>query len=154
TLSRGRVGTLSSAWEKTREFFRFSVRYLGPLRDEPKPLYPLQALAGPTDVGPKGELTAAVLHLNERILIEYLPSATFASDDLTVDPRTVPLHDAVVDWLRYLGVAADFQTSERGKFGHELRIKTDNSSEFQDLTNVGVGVSQILPIVVTCLLAD
>jgi hypothetical protein len=38
TLSRGRVGTLLSAWEKTREFFRFSVRYLGPLRRTQAPV--------------------------------------------------------------------------------------------------------------------
>ena len=32
-------------------------------------------------------------------------------------------------------------------------MRTPGTTEFQDLTNVGVGVSQVLPIVVTCLLA-
>lgn len=54
---------------------------------------------------------------------------------------------------KYLGVAEAFETIEKGKLGHELRVRTSGASEFQDLTNVGVGVSQVLPIVVTCLLA-
>lgn len=134
--------------------FRFALQYVGPLRDEPRPIYALQALSTPTDVGPKGELTAAVLQLNERRVVEYVASACFAEDDVTPNISKVTLREALVDWMKYLGIAHDFNASEKGKFGHELQIKTHPSLEFQDLTNVGVGVSQVLPVLVACLLAE
>jgi predicted ATPase len=65
-----------------------------------------------------------------------------------------PFTTAVQEWLAYLGVAEELQIIERGKLGHELRVKALGSNEFQDLTNVGVGVSQVLPIVVSCILAE
>src|SRR5580698_5246676 len=40
-----------------------------------------------------------------------------------------------------------------GKLGHELKVTTHGVERPHDLTNVGVGVSQVLPIVVMCLLA-
>ncbi|QRM27881.1 DUF3696 domain-containing protein [Microvirga sp. VF16] len=153
TLGRARVETLRDAAVLNENFFKFSVRYLGPLRDEPKPLYPLHALVSPTDVGPKGELTAAVLHLNEKRPVEYIPAKNFSDDQVKDGLQQTQLRNAVIDWLKYLGVAVDFQSSEKGKFGHELRVRTNPTADFQDLTNVGVGVSQVLPIVVTCLLA-
>ncbi|MQB37237.1 DUF3696 domain-containing protein [Agrobacterium tumefaciens] len=134
--------------------FRFGLQYVGPLRDEPKPIYALQALSTPTDVGPKGELTAAVLQLNEKRSVIYVPASCFQSDEVAMVKADVTLREALVDWLKYLGIAHDFNASEKGKFGHELQIKTHPSLEFQDLTNVGVGVSQVLPVLVACLLAD
>lgn len=152
-ITASRLDTLRESWQMNDAFFRFSLHYVGPLRDEPRPLYALQALSSPTDVGPKGELTAAVLHLNERRPITYVAASSFAEDEVREVVKTGTLREALLDWLIYLGIAFDFQTSEKGKFGHELRIKTDDGMEFQDLTNVGVGVSQVLPILVSCFLA-
>ena len=50
--------------EFLRSYFKLGIRYLGPLRDEPRPVYPLEVLENPTDVGYRGEHTAAVLELN------------------------------------------------------------------------------------------
>ena len=49
-------------------FFTSSLKYLGPLRDAPKPLYPLTPAADPYDVGLRGEHTASILdrHKNKR----------------------------------------------------------------------------------------
>ena len=52
-----------------------------------------------------------------------------------------------------MGVADGFQTRDRGKLGHELKVLTQGSATPHDLTHVGVGVSQVLPILVMCLLA-
>jgi predicted ATPase len=60
----------------------------------------------------------------------------------------------MVDWLQYLGVAENVETRDRGKFGHELKVILPGLSQPQDLTHVGVGVSQVLPILVMCLLAE
>lgn len=135
-------------------FFSNSVKYLGPLRDDPKPLYPLAAHADPTDVGLRGEMTAAVLNLHRERLIRYIPSAAFSKTPF--DPSPVPrsLEAAVTDWLKYLGVAETVHSVDKGKLGHELKVSLSEGGPNHDLTHVGVGVSQVLPILVMSLLSD
>ena len=149
-----RIQRLAQLSRVMDSFFRFSVRYLGPLRADPRPLYPLQASANPTDVGPKGEQTAAVLHLNGKRPVATARVSSSSEEGFQVSGDRLPLLEAVREWLTYLGVAEEIRIIERGKLGHELRVRASGSSEFQDLTNVGVGVSQVLPIVVSCLLAE
>jgi hypothetical protein len=60
-------------------FFTNAVKYLGPLRDEPKALYPLATGIDPSDVGLRGEYTAAVLDLHKGKRIRYLPTSSFQS---------------------------------------------------------------------------
>ena len=135
-------------------FFGSSLKYLGPLRDTPKPLYPLAPAADPHDVGLRGENTASILELHKNRKIRYIPSANFK--DPRVDRKTVTrtLEAAVTDWLQYLGVADSVRSRDRGKLGHELKVGLSNSDSTHDLTHVGVGVSQVLPILLMCLLAD
>jgi len=152
-LERPRL--IYEATNVTREYFENYVLYLGPLRDEPKPLYPLEALGNPTDVGYRGEHTAAVLHLNQFRTVAYLSSDKFT--DKSIDTRAgaseTSLRDALVDWLSYMGVIDGITTDDRGKIGHELQVRTPGISKYHDLTNVGVGVSQVLPIILMALLA-
>lgn len=135
-------------------FFASSFKYLGPLRDAPKPLYPLAPAADPNDVGLRGEHTAAILELHKNKKIHYIPSLNFK--DPVIDHKTVTrtLEAAVIDWLQYLGVASSVQSRDQGKLGHELKVALSNSDSAHDLTHVGVGVSQVLPILVMCLLAE
>lgn len=136
-------------------FFAERVKYLGPLRDEPKAIYPLAGYNDPRDVGYRGEYTAAVLDNNKTEMISYVSSGSFPL--ITNNARSIvsrPLVDAVRDWLEYLGIAAKVATEDKGKLGHEMTIATSDSAALHDLTHVGVGVSQALPIVVLSLLAD
>lgn len=135
-------------------FFSNAVMYLGPLRDDPKPVYPLAAHADPTDVGLRGEMTAAVLNLHRERLIRYIPSTEFGKSPF--DPRSISrsFEAAVIDWLKYLGVAETVSSEDLGKLGHELKVTLSAGGPSHDLTHVGVGVSQVLPILVMSLLAD
>ena len=135
-------------------FFASSLKYLGPLRDAPKPLYPLAPAADPHDVGLRGEHTASILELHKNKKIRYIPSSNFNAP--VVDRKTVTrtLEAAVIDWLQYLGVADSVKSRDQGKLGHELKVGLSSSGSTYDLTHVGVGVSQVLPILVMCLLAD
>jgi predicted ATPase len=146
--------TIAQASSYLDQFFSTSVRYLGPLRDEPKSLYPLAPTADPSDVGIKGEHTAAVLDLHKSTQVRYIPTSAFAEAEIKGRPTRRSLEAAVTDWLHYLGVAEGVQTRDRGKFGHELTVSVDGDSRSHDLTHVGVGVSQVLPILVLSLLAD
>lgn len=143
-------------WEATKfsnAFFRDSVKYLGPLRDEPKALYSLASAADPKDVGLRGENTAAVLHLHKHLNVTYMPSASFSSPAVAVESSIGSLGQAVVDWARYLEVVEKIDTTDMGKLGHQLRVSSSDVDPLHDLTHVGVGVSQVLPILVMCLLA-
>jgi predicted ATPase len=137
-----------------RASFSKGMKYLGPLRDEPKSLYPLSAATDPKDVGLKGEYTAAVLNLYQDALISYIPTSAFAKPQIDRRPTTRKLQTAVIDWLTYFGVANDVNTKDLGKLGHELKITPDSTMKPIDLTHVGVGVSQVLPILVSCILAE
>jgi predicted ATPase len=145
---------LNEAVQYASSYFASSVRYLGPLRDEPKPIYPLEALSNTTEVGFKGEHTAAVLDLHREKQVRYLPSSFIRPGGFNLNSKYVSLHDAVVDWLTYVGVASEVSTADQGKMGHQLQVKTEGLDRYHDLTNVGVGVSQVLPIIVMALLAD
>jgi predicted ATPase len=134
--------------------FKKNVKYLGPLRDEPKAIYPLEGYADSTDIGFKGENTAAVLELHKNTEIHYVPSFEFENKNENKQSVKATLQDAVLDWLVYLGVATKFETTDKGKLGHELTVSTDKTNRLQDLTHVGVGVSQVLPILVLSLLAN
>lgn len=135
-------------------YFSRSVKYLGPLRIEPQANYPSTGLADPKNVGLKGENTAAVLHVNRGRHIRYSSPSEDEDGRLTLSESATPLYIACKTWLTYLGVANDFQTVDTGKMGHLLRIKTNNADQWQDLTHVGVGVSQVLPIILMALLSD
>lgn len=135
-------------------FFTSSLKYLGPLRDAPKPLYPLAPAADPYDVGLRGEHTASILELHKSKQIKYIPSTNFKSSIIDRKVVTRTLETAVIDWLQYLSVASSVESRDLGKLGHELKVSLPNSNSTHDLTHVGVGVSQILPILVMCLLAD
>ena len=142
-----------AAWY-LRSFFSSSLKYLGPLRDAPKPLYPLAPAADPHDVGLRGEHTASILELHKNKKIRYIPSANFKDPEINQKTATRTLEVAVIDWLQYLGVADSVKSRDQGKLGHELKVGFSNSDSTYDLTHVGVGVSQVLPILVMCLLAE
>jgi len=131
-----------------------TVKYLGPLRDEPKPLYPLATSIDPSNIGLKGEFTAAVLNLNKERKIVYLSSSNFSAPEIRTDSITRSLEAAVLDWLQYMGVAEQISALDKGKLGHELKVTTSGTNIPQDLTHVGVGVSQVVPILVMCLVAE
>lgn len=134
------------AFQGLHAFFS-NVRYLGPLRDDPKPVYAMSGAVDPTDVGSKGQYTAAVLDVNGSLQIHFLPP----NGKLEVRRS---LRDAVREWLSHFGMAESVQTKDEGKLGHRLLIRPPGIRSDIDLTNVGVGVSQVLPIVVMALIAD
>ncbi|HHT1888705.1 TPA: DUF3696 domain-containing protein [Klebsiella pneumoniae] len=134
-------------------YFSRSVKYLGPLRMEPQALYSSFGHLDPNSVGLKGEYTAAVLHKNRDKHINYL-SPSIVNGNLVLIPKTELFKYACLEWLSYLGVIQDFKTSDKGKLGYELNVKVNKNEEWQDLTHVGVGVSQVLRIVIMFLLSD
>lgn len=147
-------GPLDAASRYLAGWFRAKFRYLGPLRDDPRAQYPLSAVADPKDVGLRGEHTAAVLHFFRDVHVPYLRPSEGPFDNEPGANVYLPLHNAVEEWLQYLEIAEHIETDDQGKQGHGMRVQFPGSSRLQDLTHVGVGVSQVLPILVMALLAE
>lgn len=143
---------IDTAVSNIQRYFSRNVKYLGPLRDEPKPVYPHSGATDPKDVGFKGEHTAAVLEIYKKHDVTYISPSDLDNEK----PKIIngQLIDAVLEWLEYMGVVKNVKTIDRGKLGHELKVQLEGGSSYHDLTNVGVGVSQVLPILVLSLLAE
>jgi predicted ATPase len=116
-------------------------------------VYPLSGATDPSHVGYRGEHTAAVLDVYKNTPIDYIPSAASFAPTGALEIRRVSLLTAVSDWLGYMGVVDEVATLDKGKLGHELKVATRGNDSLHDLTHVGVGVSQVLPILVLSLLA-
>ncbi|GKU79427.1 DUF3696 domain-containing protein [Paenibacillus sp. L3-i20] len=144
----------SYASESITNYFTNNVKYLGPLRDEPKPIYPHAGATDSRDVGYKGEHTAAVLELHKNTKIDYISPSDLNIESNTHIVKNDFLISAVLDWLRYMGVVSNVETTDKGKLGHELKVSVNEDMKWHDLTHVGVGVSQVLPILVLSLLAS
>jgi predicted ATPase len=118
------------------------VYYLGPLRDYPKRQY-TWAGAQPGDMGRKGEkVVDALLASRERKeLISRGPGR-----------RRFTVEEYVAWWLRELKLIHSFKVEPIKEGGNLYQVKvrkTQGSAEVL-ITDVGFGVSQILPVLTIC----
>jgi predicted ATPase len=118
-----------------------AVIYLGPLRDDPRVAYPLGHTVRSLPVGEKGEFTAAYLQENERTFLPFI--------DPEGKKRSASLPNAVSVWCEHLGIADRISVVAQGKLGHQLELEI--SGKARDPTAIGVGASQLLPVVVLVL---
>lgn len=132
---------LGSFAEAIEEFGRH-VKYLGPLREEPR------VVQGAWDervdalpVGIRGELTAEVLTREKDRIISF--------NDWDDRTQREDLPDAVSLWCDYLGIGDHIRVLDLGKLGRGVNLRVDGTE--RDLTMIGVGASQLLPILVACL---
>lgn len=130
------LGDLEVAYESMID----SIYYLGPLRDYPKREYSWSG-SSPSDVGKRGEKT-----------IEALLSATARNEkrQLGYKTRYKPFEEIIAYWLKELGLIHSFKVEEIGSGANLYRavVKRDSKSPEALLTDVGFGVSQILPVLI------
>lgn len=127
-----------SELELTLESQLEAVSYLGPLRSPPERLYTWTG-GVPEDVGWRGESTIqAILAARERALNWRRKS-----------PR-VPFEQVVAQWLSQMGLIDSFSVMaiapDRDEY--EVRVRAGPGSDEVKLTDVGFGVSQVLPVLV------
>lgn len=118
------------------------VFYLGPLRAYPKRQY-TWAGARPVDMGQAGEAVVdAILASRER--------------DQTISPgykrRRLTLEAYVARWLKELGLVHEFRVEPIGESSQIFQVKVRKTPRSEEvlITDVGFGVSQILPVLVLC----
>jgi hypothetical protein len=118
------------------------TKYLGPLRENPKRIYTWAGEA-PSDVGRKGELAvAAILAAREK--------GKYISPGRRRKKRG--LEETIANWLRDMGIIDSFSVKQIGKDRKDWEVlvqKTKQSPEVL-ITDVGFGLSQVLPVLVLC----
>jgi predicted ATPase len=129
---------------RVRDFLA-TVNYLGPLREEPKAVYSPAPTVSRGSVGAHGEYVTAQLHaFGDQPVSCPMPEGGI---------RECSLSEAVALWLDAFEVGESLTTRNLGRPGIELRLHDRYLDKELDLTSVGVGVSQVLPIIVQCLSA-
>lgn len=122
------------------------TKYLGPLREYPRRQYPWSG-GEPVDMGQRGERVVeallAALEKNQRL------SRGRGRNKETLEQR-------VAFWLKELNLVHSFHVEPIAKEGGNIyRVKVCRSTNSPDvlITDVGFGVSQILPAIVLCYYA-
>jgi predicted ATPase len=118
------------------------VYYLGPLREYPRRQY-IWAGGQPSDVGWRGERAVDAL-LASRDRQQLVSRGRGKSRRL--------LDWIVADWLAKLGLIHSFRVDPIREGGnlYEIRVKKTARLAAALITDVGFGVSQILPVLVLC----
>jgi predicted ATPase len=144
--TRTAAQTLESQGNRLAGLFGSGVLYLGPLRQDPQVLYTAVPTEQPGFVGRKGEFAIAMLHKNASQEV-VCPLGDGSS-------RSMPLRKAVNHWLERFGLAESIETLYRPRLGLEPKIEMQDVSRPLDMTAVGVGVSQLLPVLIMGLHSD
>jgi predicted ATPase len=131
----GFLADLEAAYEKSLD----AIYYLGPLRQFPKRDY-LWARSRPSDVGKQGEKA-----------IDAILAATEAKETRNLKPkaRLQPFQSMIAYWLSAMGLIHAFRVEEirEGSNRWQALITTREGATEVLLTDVGFGVSQVLPVV-------
>ena len=132
------LGDFELAYENLMD----SLYYLGPLREPPKREYHWSG-SSPNDVGQRGERA-----------VDAILAATRDGEERRLTPwartRWKPFQEVIAHWLRELGLISEFNLDEiaKGTNLYRATVKTSRSGAPTALTDVGFGVSQVLPALV------
>lgn len=138
---------LEASSKQIKDFFTDHIRYLGPIRADPTTTRRTFAPSSQfDDVGENGEYAAIVYHSNQLAKIEWY-------DPQMRQVVKGTLRNALNTWVKYLGVAEEIKTEETGSLGVAWKVNIKPGQKDRSLTEVGVGVGQVLPVLVMGLLS-
>jgi putative AbiEii toxin of type IV toxin-antitoxin system len=127
------LSTLHRVDSITREAGRLLslVQYLGPFREVPSRLYPF-AGERPSSLDSTGHGATDIL------VADYFRRGT----------RKRELSNMVQGWLTQAKIANELQVVAVGDRHYEIKLQHPISREFENIADIGYGVSQILPVIV------
>ena len=117
-----------------------SIYYLGPLREYPKRIYSWSGET-PESVGQKGEFSVAAI---------LAASAQDRMLNRGLKMRLTRFDAFIAQWLKDLGIIESFvvRAVAEGRKEYEVLVKTHAKASEVKITDVGIGVSQVLPALV------
>ncbi len=117
------------------------VYYLGALREPPQRYY-IHSGDIPESVGGRGErVVDAILAASDKMI--------------SLDSKVLPFEAIIADWLKKMGLIESFEIKPVApkRRDYEVLIKTLALTDKVNLTEVGFGISQVLPVLVQCFYA-
>lgn len=130
------------------------ILYLGPLREDPKRQYIFSGGA-PSDVGRRGEraIDALISSTNENKMISR--GFRRGKKRITREPLK-PIESVIAEWLQELGLIHSFslEALDDRQTLYRVNLRRDPYSPPVLITDVGFGVSQVLPVLVLLAYAE
>jgi predicted ATPase len=117
------------------------IYYLGALREPPQRYY-IKSGENPESVGWRGERAVDVILAAQHKLIKTAS-------------KTLPFEAMIADWLKKMGLIDTFEVKQiaPNRRDYEVLVKNVGVKDKVNLTDVGFGVSQVLPVLVQCFYA-
>lgn len=161
-----RLRTIDTGWEETLLFPASSdslltrgigaiatilserVGYLGPLRQGPRALYAYGERGGRDELGQGAEFFAFYLARHKDRKVDLL-----LPESRNQGVEQVPLQDAAAFWAKRLGILEGLRVVEQSGIGRRVEVLMPGLDEYLSWDRVGVGVSQVLPVIVKVLTA-
>ncbi len=137
--------TFLSNLEYSMRLLLRNLYYLGPLRAFPQRLY-VWSGASPPDVGRIGEYAVDSM-LSSRELTHFGENG--------LDSRYQSIDEQIAVWLKRLGLVHDFRVGALAEDRRVFEVKVRKSPQSAEvlLTDIGFGVSQLLPVLALCFYA-
>ena len=153
---QGMFSNINSSMNKSLENL-FSTIFIGPLRERSDFADDVFSYEYPLTLGMKGEKSLSFLTTfkNNKILF---PAPKLIEDISNLKPEKIDgylklatYEDHLSTWLEYLQLAEKIIISNDGKI--EIFQNSDNDNK-TSLDNLGVGVSQVLPVLLACMITQ
>lgn len=129
----------SNALEHVRHLIDHRLDYLGPVRADPRPFYPVDE--EPT-MGIRGEGAIPYLLRKRNDKVRYVPGP-----GETIREGT--LLEAINDWLRHLQVTTSLSIEPLEAVAYTAAMRTPSvQGRSVNLAQVGFGISQLLPVLI------
>ncbi|WP_440070467.1 DUF3696 domain-containing protein [Streptosporangium sp. OZ121] len=124
------------------------IYYLGPLRQDPERQY-IWSGGRPVDVGKRGELAVEALIASQADGKTNARGFAVRKDGLR-RTKLITVEEHVATWLQELGLISDFavESVDDRVTLYRVQVKRSPNSASVLLTDVGFGVSQVLPVLV------
>ena len=133
---------LSVPLKASLETYLNDLSYIGPLREEPKRYY-FYEQGKNLNIGKKGEYAAQIL------FSEGKKKVSFYDDVFSNTSVNSSLAEAVKYWIcDKMKIASRLSVDTLNEVIYEVKLSTSDGQTEVSISNVGFGVSQILPIVV------
>jgi len=144
SLGRSHFEDMGHLWEFESSFETFFSRvyYLGPLRDTPRRHYSWSGTE-PTDMGRKGERAVDAMLTSQEKNRRY---------SLNGGRKDKTLEEVIAYWLKELRLSSSLKvrrfTPKENLF--HLRLRRERGEPEVLVTDIGFGVSQVLPVIALC----
>lgn len=116
------------------------IRYLGPLRAIPKRAY-VHFSEVAKELLPSGENAAHILWARQ-------------NDTVKFNGGQLKLKDALNECIKVMGLSQQITPARVGDLIYQINLSNNNCSSGVSISDVGFGYSQVIPIILMCLLSE